>query len=613
MSSTGAGASRRVDLAQVSVPRLLFALLHQRFSGTLVVAQPPPQAGSRTLWFRGGMPVYTDWVVPSEVLGQVLVTHRMIDEGQLLRALEAMAAQGGLLGQHLLAHSALDSSRLFEGLRVQCTRKLTHAFMLRGGEGVLHVGDDPRLELGLLPVNVLGLILTGVRATYDEARVAAEMGPALQAPVRVTSALSRYCSHFHFRPDDEPALQALAAGTQLAQLSALPGWSVRRAAQLIYVLWACQMLRTGTSAEAAPSGPQPAVSRPGAGSSSHPGVAGSSPSSPGVAASSPSRPGVASSSPSHPGVAGSAPSGAGSSAPAAGRASAPGSDSAAPGRDRPRKPTLVDTSAPDDPDDPFIADLRAIEAKLGEHVHAFELFGVPLDATKKDVRRAWGDLSRKFHPDALRAQGREALHDRVSKVFAALSEAQQVLNDAEQRAELKHAVESGEHEATKGGKDATATARAVFQSELLAREADKLLRASRFDRALARYREASSLNADEPDLRAAITWCEFQVSPQADEDAVRARKELLAVIDEAPNIARAHYFLGFVLIAQGQPAVAIETFRRAAQLDPRLIDAERQARALEVRMGRTPPAIASSSRTPSKPKRSGLKGLFGKK
>ena len=252
----------------------------------------------------------------------------------------------------------------------------------------------------------------------------------------------------------------------------------------------------------------------------------------------------------------------------------------------------------------------ALEKKVDENAHAFRLFNVPLSAGKKEIRRAWGDLSRKFHPDALKAEGREGLRDRVNRVFAALSEAQQLLNDADERAKLRDAVESGEHDAVKGGKDATATARAVFQSELVAKDGDKLLRANRFDRALAQYREAATYNPDEPDLQAAIAWCEYQVSDKDSNAAAKARNTLSAIIEDSPNIARAHYFLGFVLVDQSSPAVAIETFRKAARLDPRLIDAERQARALEVKIGRTPPPV---SRAPAKPKRSGLKGLFGKK
>ena len=255
----------------------------------------------------------------------------------------------------------------------------------------------------------------------------------------------------------------------------------------------------------------------------------------------------------------------------------------------------------------FETELAALEAKLAQGAHAFELFGLALSATKRDVRGAWAELSRKFHPDALQSQGRAHLHERVSKVFAALSEAQQQLGDAEQRDKLRAAIERGEHELGKDGQDATARAHAAFQSELLAKEGDKLLRVNRFDRALDRYREAARYDDEDRDLQAAIAWCEYQLSPKAPPDVARVQTVLAKVIADAPRIARAHYFRGFALVDQGKPNAAIEAFRTANQLDPRLIDAERQARALELRVqGPSTPAAAPK-------KGGGLKGLFGGK
>src|SRR5690349_3082060 len=57
------GASKQVRIEQVPLARLAFALLHQRFTGTLQLDQPEP-GGSRTIWISGGMPVFTDWVSP---------------------------------------------------------------------------------------------------------------------------------------------------------------------------------------------------------------------------------------------------------------------------------------------------------------------------------------------------------------------------------------------------------------------------------------------------------------------------------------------------------------------------------------------------------------------
>src|SRR5688500_5648537 len=68
MSTPGpsAGAAKVLDLAQVTPPRLFFALLHQRYTGVLQLQQPAPHEGRRAIWVSGGMPVFTDWIAPED-------------------------------------------------------------------------------------------------------------------------------------------------------------------------------------------------------------------------------------------------------------------------------------------------------------------------------------------------------------------------------------------------------------------------------------------------------------------------------------------------------------------------------------------------------------------
>ncbi|MBL4687967.1 MAG: DnaJ domain-containing protein, partial [Nannocystaceae bacterium] len=253
----------------------------------------------------------------------------------------------------------------------------------------------------------------------------------------------------------------------------------------------------------------------------------------------------------------------------------------------------------------FAKEILALEEKIADDVHAFDLFGLELNATRRDVRRAWGDLSRKFHPDALASQGLEVLRDRVGEAFAALSEAHQVLADTDARAQLAKRIAAGDYGSTTAN-DATATARAAFEAELLSREGEKLMRANNFARALVQF-ESAAAAYPEPGTDACIAWCTFQLSDKTPNDAALANTKLQRVIEEFPNIPPPHYFRGFVLMSLGHDDIATTEFTEAYRLDPRLIDAERQARAL-----RQKKKAARESAAPSKSK-GGLRGLFGKK
>jgi hypothetical protein len=70
MGTPGAATAEVVDLQAIGLPRLVFALLRQRFSGLLSVQQPEPDAGERSVWFQGGMPIFTDWVSANDSSGR---------------------------------------------------------------------------------------------------------------------------------------------------------------------------------------------------------------------------------------------------------------------------------------------------------------------------------------------------------------------------------------------------------------------------------------------------------------------------------------------------------------------------------------------------------------
>lgn len=583
-----AGAAKTVSLAQVSPPRLYFALLHQRFSGTLQLDQPAPQQGRRTIWFDGGMPVFTDWVEPTDVLGQVLLELGYIGQDQLFAALEAMAGQGGLLGEVLLSQGSLDPQGLQEGLRKQCFRKLVHTFALRDGEVALAPAQHDLQQLG--KINVLELIVIGVGAHYDAQRIGAELGPIVQGTVQATAALTRYRTHFRFRPTDEPILQALLEGSSLQKLTAKNEVSQQRAAQLIYALWACQMLKVGAAAQPSPG---PAAGAPSPGPRDRklePVRAAPAQPTPPPAQARPKAPAPPTAKSATPDPAAPKPT----PKPAAAKpAAGPTSDTV-----KGKKAEPADEAA-------FVERLQGFEARIEAKAHAFELLDVPLDAGRKELRRIWADLSKDLHPDSLHAKGLGHLRERVSNVFAAMSEAHGILSDKEQRAQLRDKIRRGED--TRDSADATAQARAAFESELIAKEGDRFLKANKFDRALEKFRAALELTPEEHDLQAAAAWCHYNLQNKTRQLMVETDRTLGVILAEAPALARAHFFRGMVQKELGAIDAALTSFETALRHDRRLIDAERQARALRVQRGQ-PADTAGDNKKPR-----GLKGFFSRR
>jgi curved DNA-binding protein CbpA len=568
------------DRGGISIPRLYFALLRQRFTGTSSLTQRDP-AGPRTVWFRGGMPVFTDWVSEEDRLGELLVSARVIDPAGLERALTAHASGNGLLGEILVGLELIDEPTRIETLRDQCMRKLVRGFAAASLEPEARITateHDKGKADGLAQVNVLALLLRGVSEHFDDSRIAAELGSVLDGDLVATPALPRYERQFGFEPTDAVILAALARGVTMSRL-VIPGVDPSRAQQIIYTLWAAQMLRAGDDAiQAIAKGATAAAAAQELGV-----MIGSQSQAPS------SRPRARSVTPSEP-----APKP--SEAP---RAAAP---------PQPSKPAPAAKPKPEpEPkpnNDEFELGLVALEAKLADEVHAFALFDLELDADRKQIRTAWAELSKTYHPDALEGTGRSALRDRVGRVFAALSEAYGLLSDKDQREQLREAL-SASGGTLKSGEDTAVVVRNAFEAELLARDADKLLEAREWTRAAELFGRAHSLSPKDSDIEAAMFYAEFRQGQAG--DAPTAIAKLDQLLEAAPNCARALYFKGLLELGIGDTTAAKQSFAMAHRLDPRNIDAERQLRAIKLRE-----RAARPSKPDDKKRGFNLRGLFKK-
>ncbi len=245
VSSDDAGV---VDIQATSVARLIFALLRERFSGQLKLQQGPPTGGPRSIWFQGGMPIFTDWTSPEDCLGQVLVDMGELtptDRDRAVLAREATPGSQERFGHFLIRRRMITTAQLRKGLRVQCARKLVHCFALRSGQVELQSGESSVVDQHTLgaQVNPLELIFAGVQTHYDLARVASELGHRYIAPLRLRSSLGRYRDHFHFSAEDNKIADAFADPATITEVAARTNQRHLRVAQVAYTLWACQMLR----------------------------------------------------------------------------------------------------------------------------------------------------------------------------------------------------------------------------------------------------------------------------------------------------------------------------------------------------------------------------------
>ena len=546
-----ADAPRTVDLATFGVPRLYFALLRRRFTGTVTLPQPEPP-GDRAVVFRGGMPVWTTWVSDADVLGPMLVEEGRLSPSDLGEALGVMAASGRPLGAVLVERGLLPADELYQALRRQLRRKLLRTFSVAQGRAVV----ETRVELppdgdALRPLNVLELLRAGI-VDRAPAPVVGSLLAALSGRAwTFHAAFARYRAHFAWTDRDAPVLEAVAAGARPDEVEARFGDRGLRVLAVLAASGMCVEVGSKEALRATGDGGGP---------------------SPGTTAPERTKARPEESAATRP-------------TPAARKAAPPSPTPPASHRAARRSP-VGSGAAPSSETQPppagdFEAQLAHYEAMIERGAHAFELLGVPLDAKRKDVRARWAELSRTFHPDGLAAKGLSHLRQRVENVFAALSEANLLLSDKEKRKELAAAIEAGV--ATPGGPDPTAMARAAVEAELLAKEGDRYLAAGRFTEAAEKYAAALERTPDEPDLAAAAAYAGYRAGPAEAARRTEALARLEAISAEHPKVRRPPYFAGLLHLEAGAEDLALAAFERALAADPDFVDAQRQVRAIRLR------------------------------
>jgi len=225
--------------------------------------------------------------------------------------------------------------------------------------------------------------------------------------------------------------------------------------------------------------------------------------------------------------------------------------------------------------------LAEVRARLAAHAaqSPWQRLGVAASASQEQIRAAYLDAVRKFHPDRAIALGLGDAQPELQLHFAALQEAYDRIGTPAARAAYE------QHQAK------VAQSRPPSKQEeaqLAIREGDVLLKKRDFPGALARLRRALEL-APTSDAMAALAWG-LLCDPSA---SAEQRVEAQALVDRALRApepgARTHYVAG-VLRRALDPAAAEASFRKALELEPSHAAAAQELRLLELRAGKKPPS-----------------------
>jgi DnaJ-domain-containing protein 1 len=543
------------------LPLLLHQLHVGKATGTLHLNT---RVGNHEVFVRDGFPVSVSLPGSAELLGKVLVEMGIIDEETHRRTLAEPPPKGMRYGEWLVEKKLVTAEHMRLALKAQVRRKLHRLFFLNEGQFKFDPGEHRQGLEGhdSLRIHPARAIYQGVRSAWNAERLAGTLflleGRAIKCAID-ENAVARY----GIGAEDGKVAELLRKGYwTLQDLIEALGMPVQPVHALVYALYVTEALDV-KGAEEVPRLRRKAGETPPRGTAPPPAPA---PATPPRTSSSPQvTPPRTSSSPqvTPPRT---------SSSPQVTRTSS------SPQITPPREISGAH-AMPSGATDPA-AMRRQIEAKakVVELESLFAVLGLTDVASKDQIKAAYFDAAKRYHPDRLTSLGLEALRPEVEKIFRRVSEAYGTLMDDGQREAYKKSL------AKPGGSgespEAHAKAMKMLEAEMAFRRGEILLRKNDFAGAIKELEQAVAGNPQEGEHLAWLTWarvCAAQIN------YAEAKPRFQEATKLSPKCARAFYFLGLALKEEKDVDRAQNAFKKAIDLDPRLLEAERELRLLNMR------------------------------
>jgi tetratricopeptide (TPR) repeat protein len=240
------------------------------------------------------------------------------------------------------------------------------------------------------------------------------------------------------------------------------------------------------------------------------------------------------------------------------------------------------TAPPPAPPDALTPEHRAQWEDLAARISRFdeqtfyEMLDLAPQAPVDAVREAYFALTKQVHPDRLPAPLLPLLPG-AQRLFTVLTEAHETLTEDARRKQYEEMMkDGGGTPAAQRKLEQTIEATVEFQKAEVLRKSDLAL-------AERHARNALLLDPEQADYHALLAWILFERHPGEDAPL----KEMLALVDHALTLHdkhdRANLYRGSILRRLGREAEAVKAFRRAVELNPKNVDAQREVRLAEMR------------------------------
>jgi curved DNA-binding protein CbpA len=241
-----------------------------------------------------------------------------------------------------------------------------------------------------------------------------------------------------------------------------------------------------------------------------------------------------------------------------------------------RAPLPSESGAHSAPSEAESAELRSEVARQLDAVTSqdyYQILGVDEKADQRAIQAAFLTMARRWHPDRLPPALKELRTD-VTRIFARMTEAHQVLTQPQQRAEYDRLRASGPtSEADQRAVEKVLRAATLFQ------KAEVLAKRGEWAQAEAVAKQAADMDPEQAEYSALYAWI---IAKSGQRAAHGNYDDLLELLTRAANLqkknARIRLYRAFVLKASGKLPEALRDYRAVVELDPGNVEASRELR-----------------------------------
>ncbi|HEX4965107.1 MAG TPA: DUF4388 domain-containing protein [Thermoanaerobaculia bacterium] len=517
-------------LREGSLPAVPFApllLAHAQQRHTLVLEVRRRQVWKRIL-LENGVPVDCRSNLAHETLGRYMVLEGRLSEEEFQAALSKSATRGVPMGEVLLEGEQVTAVDLFRLLQQNLAKKLLDLFTWNEGE--FRRLEEPPGAGSSLKVKVPQLILTGVTKFAPQEEVDMAVGPLVATRLALNPRPPFPLEELRLHPRQAQLAEALRPGRRMGELAEATGLPVDEITRLLYAL---SILGVVVAADSVPKE-----------------LLGSAP---------PLRP-----------------------AAATGAIPLPSLETLSKA-EKPPAPAPAATAAPA-PEVRAVATVPPLELERRRNEimqaylsyrrqDAFDLLGVPEEATAEAIDERFVGYCRRFAPWTLDHPELAAMAERARDLFLAGARAYGELADREQRSTLLFRRKTLREERAKKPAASFAIKTDLLDSEAQYKRGKALLEAGKPREALVQLEFAADCDPQNGVYAAEAAWCRYLISSA---QASRSLRELAEALRRDPNCGLAAFYAGEIHRQLGAPDEAEPYLRRAIKLmspDRRPIDA----------------------------------------